>query len=88
MPALFEVFWVYAKEAEKIVAPLGQRLKTVSGDVRSLAFLKQRISVAVQRGNAAAILGTLSHGKVEFELRSEGRLCLFWSSSLIFPSYA
>jgi len=63
MPVAVETFGVYAKEAEKFVAALGERLKTVSGDPRSLAFLKQRISLAVQRGNAAAVLGTLPHGK-------------------------
>ena len=30
-----------------------------SGDTRSTEFLRQRLSIAVQRGNAAAVLGTL-----------------------------
>ena len=35
----------------------------ISGEPRSKAFLVQRISIAVQRGNVASILGTLPQGK-------------------------
>ena len=38
---------------------LGHRLKLVTNEPRSLQFLIQRISVAIQRGNAASILGTM-----------------------------
>ena len=54
---------VYGIEAEKFVAELGKRLALATNDVRSLSFLKQRISIAIQRGNAASILGTLPGGK-------------------------
>jgi len=30
-----------------------------TGEVRSLAFLRQRLGIAVQRGNAAAVIGTI-----------------------------
>jgi len=37
---------------------LGRRLTRVTGDVRSPEHLLQRLSVAVQRGNSAAVMGT------------------------------
>eukprot|EP00731_Ephydatia_muelleri_P038459 Em0769g3a len=37
---------------------VGQRVGQVSGEANSFAYLTQRLSVAVQRGNAASVLGT------------------------------
>jgi len=62
VPVAIETLGVYGPEANKFVAVLGERLKTVTGEQRSLSFLKQRICIAIQRGNAAAILGTLPSG--------------------------
>jgi hypothetical protein len=63
VPVAIETMGVYGNEAAKFIAQLGERLNTVTCDARSSAFLRQRISVAIQRGNAAAILGTLPVGK-------------------------
>ena len=38
---------------------LGHRLRKVSGEANSYAYLTHRLSVAVQRGNAASVLGTM-----------------------------
>ena len=38
------------------------RILTVTQDPRSHEYLVQRIAVAVQRGNAAAVLGSISSG--------------------------
>ena len=38
---------------------LGTRIRTVTKERQSFEFLMQRFSVAIQRGNAACILGTL-----------------------------
>ena len=35
------------------------RLRYVYGEANSFAYLTQRLSVAVQRGNAASVLGTM-----------------------------
>ena len=51
---------------------LGRRLRAVSGDMRATEFLKQRLSLAVQRGNAASILGTIPH--VADTIESDDRL--------------
>jgi hypothetical protein len=63
VPVAIETLGVYGEEARKFVSALGERLNSVTRDPRSSAYLKQRISLAVQRGNAAAILGTLPVGK-------------------------
>ena len=43
----------------RFVQELGQQLGRVTGEVRSTNFLIQRLSVAVQRGNSASVLGTM-----------------------------
>jgi len=40
---------------------LGNRLKLTTGEENSIKYLLQRLSVAVQRGNAASVLGTTNH---------------------------
>jgi len=42
-----------------LVKELGRRMAEVNKEPHSTMFLRQRLSVAVQRGNAACILGTL-----------------------------
>ena len=46
---------------------VGRRIAAVTGDTRSTAFLKQRLALAVQRGNAASVLGTLSSASASDE---------------------
>ena len=41
------------------LSQLGHRLSATTGDTKSYSYLLQRLSVAVQRGNAASIIGTL-----------------------------
>ena len=41
------------------IADIGCRIAAITGENRSTSFLFQRLSVAVQRGKAAAIQGTL-----------------------------
>ena len=38
-----------------------------AGEANSFAYLTQRLSVAVQRGNAASVLGTMKIGSQEEE---------------------
>jgi len=42
-----------------LVNELGWRMAEVNEEPHYTTFLRQRLSVAVQRGNAACILGTL-----------------------------
>jgi len=43
----------------EFVTELGRRLTLVSGDGRETFYLRQRLSIAIQRGNAIACLGSL-----------------------------
>ena len=43
--------WSFINEVVK-------RISSVTGDVRATSFLRQRLSLAVQRGNAASVIGT------------------------------
>ena len=43
----------------EFVTELGRRVASNSGDPRESSFLFQRISVTIQRGNAAAVLASL-----------------------------
>jgi hypothetical protein len=45
----------FGEEALALVHDLGKRLRESSGDGRETTWLIQRISVAIQRGNAASI---------------------------------
>ena len=62
VPVAIETLGGYGPEAWKFGEVLGERLRMATNEPRSSMFLKQRISIAIQRGNAAAILGTLPAG--------------------------
>ena len=57
-PIAIETLGAFGDSATNFILELGRRLKTVSNDTRAQMFLLQRLSVAVQRGNAACVLGT------------------------------
>jgi hypothetical protein len=58
VPVAIETSGVWGEQALELVTELGRRIAAVTFEPRSTAFLRQRISVAVQRGNAGCILGT------------------------------
>lgn len=58
IPICVETFGPWA-EGKKLVRKIGELLKEVTGEKRLTSFPIQRISVAVQKGNAASILGTV-----------------------------
>jgi len=47
------------EEASASFRNLGHRIASVNVEPRSFQFMMQRLSVAVQRGNAACVLGTV-----------------------------
>ena len=53
-PIAIETLGVWGPSALEICADIGGRIANRTGDSRSFAFLKQRLGIAVQRGNAAA----------------------------------
>ena len=59
IPLAIETLGSWGEHARHFVAELGRRTSAVTGDSRETASLRQRISVAIQRGNALACAGTL-----------------------------
>jgi hypothetical protein len=58
IPIAIETLGAIGEEATQFIQELGFRIAAATNEPRSLAFLWQRLSVAVQQGNAACVLGT------------------------------
>ncbi len=58
-PVAIETLGALGGEASIFLRELGRRMRTATGEPRSTEFLLQRLSVAIQQGNAACVLGTL-----------------------------
>ena len=56
VPVAVETLGPICSDGIEFITELGRRIASVSGDPRDTAFLFQRISIAVQRGNAASVL--------------------------------
>jgi len=63
-----ETMGVWGLGATDLVSALGRRLAADSGDPRSAFFLKQRIDIAIQRGNAQSVVGTFASGASSADL--------------------
>ena len=59
VPIGIETFGAYGQEGHKLVRTIGKKISEVTGEKRSTSFLFQRISMAIMRGNANCILGTV-----------------------------
>ncbi|CAK1600196.1 unnamed protein product [Parnassius mnemosyne] len=57
-----ETLGPWGKGALELHRELSKRLREATGDPRAGGFLAQRIAIAVQRGNAACVMGTLPRG--------------------------
>ena len=53
---------MFVVEARSLYKDIGRCITTATQDPRSHEYVVQRIAVAVQRGNAAMVLGTISSG--------------------------
>ena len=63
VPIAVETFGAWGPEGAKLISSIGEKIKTLTGEKRSTFFLFQSISMAVQCGNAASILGTTKPGQ-------------------------
>jgi hypothetical protein len=59
VPIAVETMGALGEEADDFIHKLGRRVASVSGEKRATEFLLQRLSVAIQRGNAASVMGTV-----------------------------
>ena len=60
-PIAIETSGVFGPLTLQFLKDLGNRLRQATGDESSYTYLIQRLSVSVQRGNAASVLGTIGH---------------------------
>jgi len=58
-PVAIETLGSWGPDATLFVSVLGRQIALVTGEPRSASFLRQRIDIAMQRGIAAANLGTI-----------------------------
>jgi hypothetical protein len=61
IPVAIETLGSWCKEGIDWMKEIGRRTTAITNDPRETQFLLQRISVAIQRGNAASVMGTLPH---------------------------
>ncbi|XP_055328595.1 uncharacterized protein LOC129581495 [Paramacrobiotus metropolitanus] len=67
-PIAFETMGPWGPAAIAIIKELGKRLRSHSGEARSHVFLRQRLSIEIQRGNAVSVLGTVEKAEMFNEL--------------------
>ena len=68
LPVAVETFGAWGPQGLELIKQIGNKLSELTGDRRSTSFLFQRISIAIQRGNAASIFGTFPTSQALDEL--------------------
>lgn len=59
VPFAVETLGPWCQDAINFTLTLGKLICSVTGEKRSTSFLRQRIGIAIQKGNAACIMGTI-----------------------------
>ena len=59
VPVVIETLGVWNTEGLALMRDIGRRTSRITSDPRETSFLLQRLSVAVQRGNATSVRGSL-----------------------------
>ena len=70
VPFAVETLGPFGADAISLTRNIGKKISDLTGDHRATSFLFQRLSVAIQRGNAIAILGTVPQSRPLIELDS------------------
>ena len=65
---VIETMGVWGESALALCDEIGKRAAYLSRDPRALTFLKQRMGLAVQRGNAATVAGIHPQGDISLSL--------------------
>lgn len=71
VPVAIETSGAWGQQAIGLTKEIGRRIAAITHDNRATSFLRQRLSIAIQRGNATCILGTLSKANVGDKLAYE-----------------
>ena len=74
VPIAIETLGPMGPEAKTFLLELGRRLRQQTGEPRSTSFLLRRISMAIEKGNAIAIIGSIPREKELGELLEFARL--------------
>ena len=59
-PVAIETLGPFGDSAHAFISELGRRLVKVTGNRKATSELRQQLSIAVQRGNAIAVRGSLA----------------------------
>ena len=62
-PIGFETMGSWGAGARAFLTDVGSRVKQATGNPRAMEFLRQRVSIEIQRGNAASVMGTVDNAK-------------------------
>ena len=68
IPVAVETTGAFVPSALAFLHEIGRRIKIQTGDQSSHYYLLQHISIAIQRGNAESVLGTMSHSSADSPL--------------------
>ena len=60
-PIAIETSGVFGSSTKKIVNEIGNRISEKTGEKRECIWLKQRLSIAIQRGNALSIISSAKY---------------------------
>ena len=68
IPVSVESTGVFGPRTVSFVKDLGRRITRQSGNTNATTYLRQRLSMAIQRGNALSVLGTCNFSPLLFDL--------------------
>lgn len=63
IPFAVETLGPWCHEAVKFIKILGKLISSKTGEAKSTIYLKQRISLAIQRSNSASVMGTFNNSE-------------------------
>ena len=61
LPVSIETSGSLGPKTRDFLKELGYRLRQATGEINSSSYLLQRLSIAVQRGNMASVMGSIGH---------------------------
>ena len=60
-PVAVETSGVFGSSTRTIIKEIGRKISEKTRDIREHSWLKQRLSIAIQRGNALTIMASARH---------------------------
>ena len=60
-PVAIETLGTFGPRTIEFLRELGHQLRLATGESKGAAYFRQRLSVAIQRGNTVLVMGTISH---------------------------